>query len=337
MFTQTLINKQSIKAFFLIAGVSILSMFLSNISFIKIFSLSPLILAILFGFFLSNIVDFKINTKYQKALHFCTKEILRFAIILYGFRLTFQDIVQVGFEGFFASSFIVISTFLLGVFIGIKVLKLDKELVMLISAGSSICGAAAVLATEGVLKNSAYKSAIAVSTVVLFGTISMFLYPYLYSLDILNLVPEKMAIYIGATLHEVAHVVGAANSIGGEIIPVEAVVVKMIRVMLIAPFLIVLSFYLQKDSKDKTKKITIPWFAIFFIFVAIFNSFDFLDKELVANINSFDTFLLCMAMFTLGLGTKIKDFKKVGMKPIILASILFVWLLLGGFFIVNIF
>ncbi len=71
----------------------------------------------------------------------------------------------------------------------------------------------------------------------------MFLYPYLYSIDFINFLPKSMAMYIGGTLHEVAHVVGAANSISNDIIAKDAVVIKMIKVMLIAPFLIILMFF----------------------------------------------------------------------------------------------
>lgn len=308
-------------AFFLFCAIVIVALFSIYLS--DVFAFSSLIFAVVLGMLFANIFMIEIPAKYGYVTHFCTKEILRFGIVLYGFRLTFQDIAAVGTKGIVSGSFMLISTFLVGCFIGIKVLKLDKQLVFLISAGSSICGAAAVLATQGVLKNSSYKSAVALSTVVLFGTIAMFLYPYLYSIGFYDISSSDMAVYIGATLHEVAHVVAAANSIGEGEIPAIAVVVKMIRVMMIAPFLLVLSYYLQRQDCDDKGGIIIPWFAIFFIFVAIFNSFDLLPMSVVENINSFDTFLLCMAMFALGLNTKINSFKKVGFKPLILALVLF--------------
>ena len=107
---------------------------------------------------------------------------------------------------------------------------MDKELAILCSAGSSICGAAAVMATQSVLKNEAYKSAVAVSFVVIFGTIGMFLYPFLDKLGVFLFTSSQMGIYIGATLHEVAHVVGASNALG-EIVSTNAIIEKMIRVI----------------------------------------------------------------------------------------------------------
>lgn len=324
---------------FLLIYISIFSMssiMLSNYSFFKEINLSPLIIAILLGMIITNVLRIKFFTNDKTIISFCTKEVLRFAIILYGFRLTFQDILNVGIDGFLVSFTMLISTFAIGYIVGVKFLNIDKHLTILISAGSSICGAAAILATEGVLKNKSYKSAIAVSTVVLFGTFAMFLYPYLYKLSFFNLSQEQMAIYLGATLHEVAHVVGSANAIGGEVIPYDAVVAKMIRVMLIAPFLLFLPFLLKKDSNKKSK-IIIPWFAVFFILVSLFNSFDLLNENLVEYINTFDTFLLCVAMFVLGLNTDFKTFKEVGIKPLLLAFVLFIWLLVGGFYTASYF
>lgn len=103
---------------------------------------------------------------------------------------------------------------------------------MLTSTGSAICGAAAVLGAEPVVKSEPHKTAVAVSTVVIFGTLSMFIYPALYRAGILDLTPEQMGLYTGSTLHEVAHVVGAGNAMGKEISD-TAIIVKMIRVMML--------------------------------------------------------------------------------------------------------
>jgi len=88
-------------------------------------------------------------------------------------------------------------------------------------------------------------------------------------------------------------------------------------------------------SQKQKKKITIPWFAVMFIVVAGFNSFDLLPQRFIASINTIDTFLLTMAMSALGMETSIKMFKNVGMKPIYLATILSLWLMVGGFYIVK--
>ena len=321
--------------------ISVFVTFLSEFSFFKDLAISPLIIGILFGMLYANSIKKYFPQSFDKGVAFCTKTLLRTGIVLYGFRLTFQNLEEVGFSGVFTAFLIVSSTFIIGYLFGTKVLKLDREITILTSAGSAICGAAAVLATESVLKSPAYKSAIAVSTVVVFGTIAMFLYPFLFKLGILNLSDSNMGIYIGATLHEVAHAVGAGEALG-ENASSNAIIVKMIRVMMLAPFLIVLSIWLLKtavnstiDNKDKKAKIIIPWFALMFIVVVAFNSFDLLSLQIVESINYLDSFILTVAMTALGMQTSFDKFRNVGLKPIYLASVLFLWLIFAGYFIVS--
>ena len=321
--------------------ISVFVTFLSEFSFFKDLAISPLIIGILFGMLYANSIKKYFPQSFDKGVAFCTKTLLRTGIVLYGFRLTFQNLEEVGFSGVFTAFLIVSSTFIIGYLFGTKVLKLDREITILTSAGSAICGAAAVLATESVLKSPAYKSAIAVSTVVVFGTIAMFLYPFLFKLGILNLSDSNMGIYIGATLHEVAHAVGAGEALG-ENVSSNAVIVKMIRVMMLAPFLIILSIWLLKtavnstiDNKDTKAKIIIPWFALMFIVVVAFNSFDLLSLQIVESINYLDSFILTVAMTALGMQTSFDKFKNVGLKPIYLASVLFLWLIFAGYFIVS--
>ena len=160
---------------------------------------------------------------------FCGKRVLRFGIILYGFRLTFQDVVAVGLPAIVVDAIIVCGTILLGVLVG-RLLKMDHSIALLAACGSGICGAAAVLGVDGAIRPKPYKTAVAVATVVIFGTLSMFLYPILYRAGIFDLPPAQMGIFAGSTIHEVAHVVGAGNAMGATVSN-SAIIVKMIRVM----------------------------------------------------------------------------------------------------------
>jgi len=321
-----------------VALFSMAAMFIADYPFFKNLAISPLIIGIIIGVFYANTLRSKLPPEWVPGILFSTKTLLRVAIIFYGFRLTFQNIAEVGLHGILISAIMVITTFIIGYLVGTKVFKFDKETTILISAGSSICGAAAILATEPVLKSKPYKSVIAVSTVVIFGTISMFLYPIFYNAGYIPFGDTEMGLFIGGTIHEVAHVVGAGNAINDSV-ATTAVIVKMIRVMMIAPFLIVLSIWLVRTSKkisNKAKtKITIPWFAVLFIVVAGFNSLNIIPQNIISNINSVDTFLLTMAMTALGMETNVKKFAGVGFKPIYIASILYIWLIVGGYFITK--
>ncbi|WP_151948510.1 YeiH family protein [Aliarcobacter butzleri] len=324
----------------LFVGVfALIATIMSEIDFFEKLGISPLIIGIILGILYANTLKNKFPNPWQNGITFSTKHILRFGIILYGFRLTFQNLQEVGINGILIAFCVVFFTFIFGYFIGTKVLKMDKELAILCSAGSSICGAAAIMATQSVLKNEAYKSAVAVSFVVIFGTIGMFLYPFLDKLGVFLFTSSQMGVYIGATLHEAAHVVAAGNALG-EVVSKNAIIEKMIRVIFLVPFLILLSLWLIKTNfhtKKEKSKIVIPWFAIFFILVVGFNSFELLEENVIRNINFLDSFALTMAMTALGMETSYDKFKNTGIKPFYLSLILFVWLMIVGYLLVKVF
>ncbi|MCD4667495.1 MAG: putative sulfate exporter family transporter, partial [Sulfurimonas sp.] len=205
------------------------------------------------------------------------------------------------------------------------------------------------LATEPVLKSEEHKTAIAVSMVVLFGTISMFLYPVLYATIIepatgfLHMSTQEFGIYVGGTIHEVAQVVAVPASIAGAPIDManSAVIVKMTRVIMIAPLLIVLGIYLSYEAKKNGAtadgiKLVIPWFAVYFIGMAGFNSLGIVPQNIVDIINEIDTFLLTMAMTALGMGTNFSKFRGLGLAPVYTALSMFIWLVVGGFIVTKV-
>ncbi len=323
--------------------------YIAGLGPIKALGLSPLVIGIVMGIFYANTLHNQTPDAWQSGITFSGKKILRFAIVLYGFRITFQQIAEVGMDGFLVSLIMLTSTLIIGSWVGTKIFGMEKDTSILTASGAAVCGAAAVLATEPVLKAEEYKTAIAVSMVVLFGTISMFLYPVLYTTMIehatgfLHMTAREFGIYVGGTIHEVAQVVAVPASVPGA--PTEmadaAVIVKMTRVIMIAPMLIVLGLYLAWDAKkaggerNEKTKLVIPWFAVYFIMVAGFNSFHLIPQNIVDVINEIDTFLLTMAMTALGMGTIFSKFKGLGLAPIYTALTMFVWLVVGGFMVTK--
>ena len=322
---------------------------ISDISFVKSLGISPLVIGIVMGIFYANTLHNRVPSEWGTGITFSGKKILRFAIVFYGFRITFQQIMDVGMSGFLVSLIMLSTTFILGTYLGMKIFKMDRDTSMLTASGASVCGAAAVLATEPVLKAEGHKTAVAVSMVVLFGTISMFLYPVLYAsiiepaTGLLHMTPQQFGIYVGGTIHEVAQVVAVPASVQGA--PVEmansAVIVKMTRVIMIAPLLIVLGIYLSIQAKKSGAvsdgvKLVIPWFAVYFIGMAGFNSLDLVPHAIVDVINQIDTFLLTMAMTALGMGTIFSKFKGLGLAPLYTAGSMFVWLVVGGFIVTKV-
>lgn len=293
---------------------------------------SALTLAILFGMVVGNTLYPKIWQPCDGGVIFAKQHLLRLGIILYGFRLTFAQIADVGVSGIAIDVLTLTSTFFIACVLGQKIFGLDKHTSWLIGAGSSICGAAAILATEPVVKAEASKVTVAVATVVIFGTLAIFLYPAMYPLLAHWFTPEAYGIYMGSTMHEVAQVVAAGHAVSPDA-ENAAVIAKMLRVMMLAPFLLFLAARVKQlapTGSGEKSKITIPWFAIMFILVAIFNSFHLLPKAAVDALVTLDTVLLAMAMAALGLTTHVSALKKAGAKPLLMALVLFVWLIVGG-------
>jgi uncharacterized integral membrane protein (TIGR00698 family) len=335
-------RKDTISGIIFVAIFAAAATMVSNIPAVQSLGISPLVVGIVMGIFYANTLHNKLPNEWEGGITFSAKKILRFAIVFYGFRITFHQIAEVGMDGFMVSLIMLSTTFILGTYLGYKVFKMDKDTSMLTASGASVCGAAAVLATEPVVRAQEHKTAIAVSMVVLFGTIAMFLYPVLYTSGILDMSAREFGIYVGGTIHEVAQVVAVPASVPGLSSEAAdaAVIVKMTRVIMIAPMLILLGIYLSYSAKKTGTEagkvgLVIPWFAVYFIGVAGFNSLGLVPLNVVEIINEIDTFLLTMAMTALGMGTRFAKFKGLGLAPLYTAGAMFLWLMIGGYFITK--
>lgn len=324
--------KHFIPGLALTAVITGTAVWIGNIPAVAGVGMSALTLAILFGMVIGNTIYPKLWQSCDGGVLFAKQHLLRLGIILYGFRLTFSQIADVGVSGIVIDALTLCSTFMMACWLGQKVFGLDKHTSWLIGAGSSICGAAAVLATEPVVKAEASKVTVAVATVVIFGTLAIFIYPAMYPLLAHWFSPEAYGIYIGSTMHEVAQVVAAGHAVTPET-ENAAVIAKMLRVMMLAPFLLFMAARVKQlapAGATEKSKITIPWFAIMFIVVTIFNSFHLLPNSVVQMLITLDTIMLAMAMAALGVTTHVSALKKAGAKPLMMALVLFIWLIVGG-------
>jgi len=319
----------------LTAVIALATAWLGNLPSVAQLGLGALTLAIIGGIILGNTLYPTVHGHCDAGVQFAKQKLLRLGIILYGFRLTFQQVLDVGVSGVVIDVLMLTSTFTLACWLGRKILKLDRETAWLIGAGSSICGAAAVLATEPVIKAESSKVAVAVATVVIFGTLAIFLYPLIWH-SVSPLLPglslSEFGIYTGSTMHEVAQVVAAGHAISPET-ESAAVIAKMLRVMMLAPFLVVIGVMVRRSApatSGEKQRITFPWFALAFILVALFNSAHLIPASAIVVINQLDNVLLAMAMAALGLTTHISQLKRAGLRPLLLGLMLFIWLIVGG-------
>lgn len=325
----------------LVGGLTLAATMLAKSPWLQAKGISSLTVAIVLGMLICNIVMPRIAAPLTLAnvpgVTFAKQPLLRLGIILYGLRLNIQDIGQIGLSGVMIDATVLCSTFALSWLIGTRLFKLERQTAMLIGAGSAICGAAAVMATAPVVRGRTEQVTVAVSTVVVFGTLAIFLYPALYHLRTyapwVTMSPSTYGIFAGSTIHEVAQALAAGTAISAEASH-TAVITKLVRVMMLAPFLITLSAYLSRTDEagaaGTRRRIALPWFALGCVAMAGLNSLDILPKYAVHAAIALDTLLLTMAMGALGLTTQFSAIRHAGLKPLALAALLFVWLLGGG-------
>ncbi|MGO1499931.1 MAG: YeiH family protein [Marinobacter sp.] len=306
---------------------------LAEIPVIQQSGISPLVFALLLGMFAGNLPWARKTEGLEPGLKFATRWLLRGGIVLFGFSITLGQILALG-PGVVALDIMVMSTILvLGYQLGTRVFKLDAETALLTSAGSAICGAAAILATETTIRPKPAATSMAVATVVLFGSLAMFVYPALYS--VLGWDESLYGVYIGATVHEVAQVVAAGEAVGADALA-NAVIVKLVRVMLLVPFLLIVGHWWVRREKTEQpahtggSSITIPWFAFGFVAMVIVNSVIALPAMAHENLVLAGQIALAMAMAALGYETQIDKLRSLGFKPFFLALILFVVLIGEG-------
>lgn len=263
---------------------------------------------------------------------FAKTRLLRFGIILYGTKLTVQKIALTGSAGILADLFTVSSTLLLGWVLGEYVLKLKPQLTALISSGAAICGCSAVAATQTVVQGEPHEVAAAIGTVVLCGTIAMFLYPLFFKfVPALATNAKLMGIFTGSTMHEVAGVVAVGNACSADV-AATAIVTKLVRVCLLAPFLLLLSSVRQWGRRTLRRNAAppIPWFALGLVGVAALNSVVTVPASWLKRAGSLSALAMATAMAANGLDADWSQIRKLGPAPLVLATTLWLYLMLVG-------
>lgn len=295
-------------------------------------------LAIVLGIIAGNVFTDRYSAKSEWLLAFSKKRLLRLGIILFGSHLTLQQVASVGIQAALLDAVVIVCVLGVGYLLGMKVLGMSREETILTSVGSAVCGAAAILATEPVLNAKQQQVSVAVATVVVFGTLALFSYPVIFSLT--DLSSASFGIYIGSTVHEVAQAVAAGQAIDAEAMN-NAIIVKLIRVMMLAPVVIVIGWLYQRAqtpllgqaSSAPSGSIPIPWFVFGFVLMVGINSFIVLPDYLSESLKFIAQISLTIAMAALGIQTKMSAVRAAGVKPMLLSAVLFVMLLGGGFIV----
>jgi uncharacterized integral membrane protein (TIGR00698 family) len=287
-------------------------------------SFSPMIIAILLGMALHNGIG--TPARARAGVVFSLKRLLRLAIILLGLQLTAQQVAAVGATGMAIIVVTLLSTFLVTKALG-RLFGVERGLAELIAAGTSICGASAVIATNTVTRAADEDVAYAVACVTVFGSLSMVLYPALPGL--LHLDAHHFGLWSGASIHEVAQVVAAAFQDGrdaGEF----GTIAKLSRVMLLAPLVLGLGVIATRRGGDQVQaRAPLPWFVFGFIALIGVNSLGVVPVEARQVLVPATTFLLTVALAAMGLETDIGRLRARGLRPLALGAAS--WVFISGF------
>jgi uncharacterized integral membrane protein (TIGR00698 family) len=261
----------------------------------------------------------------RPGIAFSLRRLLRAAIVLLGFQLTAGQIASVGLRGLFIVAVSLTATFAFTVWAG-RALGVDRKLAELIAAGTSICGASAIIATNTVTEAHDEDVAYAIACVTIFGAIAMFAYPLLPAL--LHLDSRAYGLWSGASIHEIAQVVAASFQNGqraGEI----GTTVKLARVMLLAPVVLVLNInsrFAANGASRKAARPPVPWFVVGFVALVGVNSLLVIPAAAMNAIAALTTFLLSVALAAMGLETDVAKLYERGIRPAVLGALAFLFI-----------
>lgn len=319
MASTTLPRTRSIVPGLALAGVAAAASFaLTTV----VHGLSALLVAIVLGIAFRNLVRLpeRVEAALAPGLAVASRRVLRIGIVLLGLQLVLGDILRLG-PGMILVVVAIVTVGILSSLLLGRVLGISPTQRLLIACGFSICGAAAVAAVDGVIETEDDEEVVvAVALVVLFGTLMIPVLPLAAS--VLGLGQLQAGLWAGGSIHEVAQVVAAGSAIGGAGLA-AAVVVKLARVLMLAPVLAVISVSRRRalkrlDAGGKRPPI-VPLFVVGFMAMVLLRSTGIVPASVVSVASGVETALLAAAMFALGAGVRIATFRRVGVKPFVLA------------------
>lgn len=289
---------------------------------------TTLVILILFGIinsgvalvlgFLSSVF---LENPFKKYTHTLVSVLLKIAVIGLGFGMFIKETIKVSGEGLHLTLLSIVLTVGLGLLLT-RLLNLDFKLGHLITSGTSICGGSAIAAIAPVIKAEARIISMALGVVFFLNALALFIFPSIGHW--FHLSQHQFGMWCAIAIHDTSSVVGAAMSYGDEALKI-ATTVKLSRTLWIIPMAIFSMFYFR----TKKEKIKFPYFILLFIGAIIANSYHIIPAELSHNIVLVSKRLLVFSLFVVGSTISLKDLKKAGTKPLVLA--LFLWTFISVF------
>ena len=281
---------------------------------LAVLSFSPLVsppIALLFGILFVNI--------FGKVLETDTfvKKLLQYSIIGLGFGINLNTAIEAGSQGFLFTVSTIALVMIFGLFLA-KILKIDKTIAQLISAGTAICGGSAIAAVAPILKANSKQTSIALGIVFVLNAVALFIFPEIG--HFFNLTQNQFGIWSAIAIHDTSSVVGAASKYGNEALQI-ATTVKLARALWIIPLAFLISIFTKSEGKIK-----IPYFIGFFVLAILAGTYLPFLQNFNSIISEISRDTLKVALFLIGAGLSLQNLKNIGIKPLLLGIILWIFI-----------
>ena len=281
---------------------------------LAVLSFSPLIsppIALLFGILFVNI--------FGKVLETDTfvKKLLQYSIIGLGFGINLNTAIEAGNQGFLFTVSTIALVMIFGLLLA-KILKIDKTIAQLISAGTAICGGSAIAAVAPILKANNKQTSVALGIVFVLNAVALFIFPEIG--HFFNLTQNQFGIWSAIAIHDTSSVVGAASKYGNEALQI-ATTVKLARALWIIPLAFLISIFTKSEGKIK-----IPYFIGFFVLAILAGTYLPFLQNFNSIISEISRDTLKVALFLIGAGLSLQNLKNIGIKPLLLGIILWIFI-----------
>ena len=281
---------------------------------LTVLSFSPLIsppIALLFGILFVNIFGKVLETDSF------VKKLLQYSIIGLGFGINLNTAIEAGSQGFLFTVSTIALVMIFGLFLA-KILKIDKTIAQLISAGTAICGGSAIAAVAPILKANSKQTSVALGIVFVLNAVALFIFPEIG--HFFNLTQNQFGIWSAIAIHDTSSVVGAASKYGNEALQI-ATTVKLARALWIIPLAFLISIFTKSEGKIK-----IPYFIGFFVLAILAGTYLPFLQNFNSIISEISRDTLKVALFLIGAGLSLQNLKNIGIKPLLLGIILWIFI-----------
>lgn len=281
---------------------------------LAVLSFSPLVsppIALLFGILFVNI--------FGKVLETDTfvKKLLQYSIIGLGFGINLNTAIEAGSQGFLFTVSTIALVMIFGLLLA-RILKIDKTIAQLISAGTAICGGSAIAAVAPILKANSKQTSVALGIVFVLNAVALFIFPEIG--HFFNLTQNQFGIWSAIAIHDTSSVVGAASKYGNEALQI-ATTVKLARALWIIPLAFLISIFTKSEGKIK-----IPYFIGFFVLAILAGTYLPFLQNFNSIISEISRDTLKVALFLIGAGLSLQNLKNIGIKPLLLGIILWIFI-----------